>query len=55
MFDGTLSDNDEPGPNTVAVKSLPWQLGALLLALVLADCLAAMACPHVMTNPDLKF
>ena len=56
MFDGTFSQNGEPDPNTFAVEeNLPWQLGALLLALVVANCLAAVFCPDVITDPDPQF
>ena len=56
MFDGTFPRDDKPDPNTVTVeKNLPWQLGALLLALVVANCLGAVFCPDVMTNPGPKF
>ena len=55
MFDGTFPKADEPDANTVADVNPPWQLGALLLALVLAYYLAAVFCPDVITNPDLKF
>jgi hypothetical protein len=56
MFDGTLPQNDEPDPNTVAVdENLPWQFGALLLALAVASGLAAVFCPDAITNPGLKF
>lgn len=55
MFDGTLPRADEPYANTVVVVNLPWQLGALLLALVLANYLAAVFWPDVITNADLKF
>jgi len=52
MFDGTFPQADEPDPNTVAVKQIfPWQLGALLLALAVVNCLAALFCPDVITNP----
>ena len=55
MFDGTFSRADEPDGNTVAVVKPPWQLGALLLALVLANYLAVVFFPDVITNTDLQF
>ena len=55
MFDGTFPQADEPDPNTVVVEeNLPWQLGALLLALVVVNCLATLFCPDVITNPGLR-
>ena len=56
MFDGTYQQNDRPDSNTVVVeKNPPWQLYALLLALLLVNCLAAVFCPDCITNPGLKF
>jgi len=56
MFDGLFPQNHEPDPNTVAVQEkLPWQLGALLLMLVVVNCLAAVFCPDAITNPSLRF
>jgi len=56
MFDGTSLQNDRSHPNTVVVgKNPPWQLYALLLALLLVNCLAAVFCPDCITNPGLKF
>jgi hypothetical protein len=55
MFDGTFRKADESDPKRVAVEeNLPWQLGALLLALVVANCLAAVFCRDVITNPGLQ-
>jgi hypothetical protein len=56
MFDGTSPRDDEPDPSRAAgQENRPWQLGALLLALALANCLAAVFCPDVITDPGLKF
>jgi hypothetical protein len=56
MFDGTFPQNDEPDPNTVAVdEDPPWQLFALLLALVVVNCLAAVFYPDAITDPGVKF
>lgn len=53
MFDGTFR-YDERDPDTVEKKQ-PWQLSALLVALIVANYLAAVFCPDVVANPDLRF
>jgi hypothetical protein len=50
MFNGTFRKK----MNVIRMNQ-PWQLGALLLALVVANYLAAVLWPDVVTNPDHGF
>lgn len=54
MFDGAITQYSKRDPDLVE-ESWPWQLDALLLALVVVNFLAAVFCPGVVTSSGLEF
>jgi hypothetical protein len=52
----SISNGGRRHPWTFAIEeNWPWQLGGLLLALVVANFLVAVFCPDVVISSDVKF